>query len=327
MKKATSKNPNLTTETKKFIDALAAQDAPPLYKLTYEQARQVLLNAQSQKKLSKKLEDCNVEDTEFPVGPTGSVDVRIIRPKGVNGKLPVIVYYHGGGWVMGNKKTHDRLVRELAVGAKAAVFFVNYTPSPEAQFPVPTEQAYAALEYIVKNANKLGVDATNLVTIGDSVGGNMTAVTALMAKEKGGPKIKMQFLLYPVTDAGMDTDSYSDFADGPWLTKKAMEWFWDAYAPDKGKRKDKFVSPLQASEKDLAGLPPAMVITDENDVLRDEGEAYAEKLIQAGVDVTAVRYSGTIHDFMMLDAICETGPAVAATRQVIDRINRVFRGE
>lgn len=327
MKKPTSKNPNLTPETKKFIDALTAQNAPPLYKLGYEEAREVLLNAQSQKKLPKRLEECNVEDTEFPVGPTGSVDVRIIRPKGVSGKLPVIVYHHGGGWVMGNKKSHDRLIRELAVNTKAALFFINYMPSPEAQYPVPTEQAYAALEYIVKNANRLGVDATNLVTAGDSVGGNMTAVTAMMAKEKGGPKIKMQFLLYPVTDAGMDTDSYADFADGPWLTKKAMEWFWDAYAPDKSQRRDKYASPLQASEKDLAGLPPAMVITDENDVLRDEGEAYADKLMQAGVDVTSVRYAGTIHDFMMLDALSETGPAVAATRQVIDRINRLFHGE
>lgn len=167
------------------------------------------------------------------------------------------------------------------------------------------------------------IDASKLAVAGDSVGGNMAAVVSLMAKKRNGPKIKKQILIYPVTDASMSSQSYSDFADGPWLTKKAMEWFWDAYAPERKERHDIFVSPIEATLDDLKDLPPAIVITDENDVLRDEGEAYAAKLMEAGNKVISTRYNGTIHDFLMLDALGATGPAKSALRQIVGTLNRL----
>lgn len=324
MTQANSKQPHLTKQTQKFVDDLEAQNAAPLYSLSYTEARNVLLNAQSQKPLPQDLA-CDIEDIQLPVGPTGSVDVRIFRPKGNTQKLPIMIYYHGGGWVMGDKKTHDRLVRELTIGANVMTFFVVYTPSPEAQFPVPVEQGYAALEYIYKNADKFNADATKIVTCGDSVGGNMTAVTAIMAKMRKGPDILKQILLYPVTSGLMNTPSYDLFADGPWLTKKAMEYFWDAYAPNKDSRKDILASPLLASVEQLTGLPSTFLITDENDVLRDEGEEYGNKLMQAGNRIVSVRYNGTHHDFMMLDALSDTCPAKAAVHQTIEMIKQAVR--
>jgi acetyl esterase len=323
MKRTTLKAPNLTLDTKKFIDALAAQKMPPIYELSYKDARKVLQNAQKMT-LPSTLKNCDVQDVEFPVGPTGSVDARILKPKGAKGKLPVVMYFHGGGWVLGDKSTHDRLLRTLCTKSGMAFVFVNYTPSPEAQYPVPIEQAYAATKYVADNAKKLGFDADKLVVAGDSVGGNMAAVMTLMSAARKGPKISFQILIYPVTSAAMDTRSYKDFADGPWLTAKAMSWFWDAYLPDKKKRMEIFASPLNATVAQLKGLPPAFVITDENDVLRDEGEEYASKLMSAGVEVAAVRYGGTIHDFVMLNALANTAPAKAAVCQIADVLRCKF---
>jgi acetyl esterase len=233
----------------------------------------------------------------------------------VNGTLPVVIYFHGGGWVLGSQNTHDRLVRDLVNGTKAAFVFVNYTLSPEAQFPVPIEQAYAATKYIAEHGKQFGLDSSRLAVAGDSVGGNMVAVVTQFAKERQGPVICYQVLFYPVTDASLSQKSYEEFANGPWLTKAAMEWFWDAYAPNKGDRKKTTASPLSATLEQLKGLPPALVIVDENDVLRDEGEEYARKLIQAGVDVTAVRVLATHHDFALLNALADT-PATKATVQL-----------
>jgi acetyl esterase len=225
------------------------------------------------------------------------------------------MYFHGGGWVLGSKDTHDRLVRDLVNGTNAAFVFVNYTPSPEAQFPVPIEQGYAATKYVAEHGNELGLDPSRLALVGDSVGGNMTAVVAQLAKERGGPAIRYQVLLYPVTDSSLKQKSYKEFADGPWLTKAAMAWFWDAYAPNKKDRKKAMASPLSATAEQLQGLPPALVIVDENDILRDEGEAYARKLLQSGVEVTAVRVLATHHDFALLNALADT-PATKATVQL-----------
>lgn len=305
-----SKNPNLTFDTLAFIKGLEAQGGPPLYTLSPEQARQVLVKVQSG---PAPRPDVHIEDVALAAGPTGSVDVRIVRPKsGTTGALPVIFYFHGGGWILGDKTTHDRLVRELCCGTGAAVAYVNYTPSPEAQYPVPIEQAYGAYELMVKNAADFGFDHTRFALAGDSVGGNMATVVAMLAKDRKGPKARFQLLLYPVTDARMDNGSYKAFADGPWLTKKAMEWFWDAYLPDKSKRNQPTASPLLAPVDMLRDLPDALIITDENDVLRDEGEAYAVKLDEAGVKVVCVRVNGTIHDFAMLNALAETGAARSA---------------
>ena len=248
----------------------------------------------------------------------------MIRPEHISDTLPVILYFHGAGWVMGDTKTHDRLVRELATGAKAAVVFVDYERSPENRYPVAIEQDYAVTDYVTKHPKEFNVDASRLAIAGDSVGGNMAAVVSLLAKERKGPVIKAQLLFYPVTDAGMTDGSYQTFANGPWLTKPAMVWFWDAYLPDVEGRKDVHVSPLNATPEQLKGLPPALVITAENDVLRDEGEAYARKLTVAGVTVTSTRYNGTIHDFVMLNALADTPAARAAIAQANAFLRNAF---
>lgn len=312
---------HLTIDTAQFIDEVEKNTTRPLYELTPEQARQVLLDAQS---LPVAKPDVEIEDIRIPVGENRTMPVRIVRPRNSRKVLPVIFYIHGGGWVMGDEKTHDRLIRELAVGAEAAVVFPIYPPSPEARYPQAVKEMFAALQYIVKESENFNFNTAKLVVAGDSVGGNMATVMALMAKENGTPKIAFQLLFYPVTDANFETQSYNDYADGPWLTKKAMQWFWDAYAPNIEERKEITASPLQADIHHLEGLPPALIITAENDVLRDEGEAYARKLIQAGVDVSSVRVNNTTHDFVMLNALAKSKPARLATNMAIAILRRVF---
>jgi acetyl esterase/lipase len=250
-------------------------------------------------------------------GPTGEVRARIVRPQGSTGTLPVILYIHGAGWVFGNAHTHDRLVRELCVGTGAAVVFPEYDLSPEVHYPVAIEQEYTVARWIVSEGASKGLDASKLAVCGDSVGGNMAAALAIMAKQRGDVTFRAQALLYPVTDASFDTDSYHQFAEGYWLRRDAMEWFWDQYTTDPEQRAEITASPLRASRDELAGLPKALVINGEADVLRDEGEAYARSLRAAGVDVTATRYGGAIHDFMMINALRETNAAGAAIAQTI----------
>ena len=315
--------PVLEPTTQKFMDALAAAGGPPIYTLSPDAARDVLAGAQAQP--VAKL-PAAIEDTTFPVGPTGSVRIRLVRPQGASGTLPVVMHFHGGGWILGDKETHDRMTREIAVGANAAVVFVDYDRSPEARYPVAIEQAYAATKYVAEHGRELAVDPTRLALVGDSVGGNMAAAITLMAKERGGPKIAFQVLFYPVTDANFETGSYNAFADGPWLTRPAMEWFWNAYLPDVTARKQITATPLNASLEQLKGLPDALVIVDENDVLRDEGEAYARKLAQAGVRVTSVRYNGTIHDFVLLNALADTPAVRSALQQANDALRAALHG-
>ncbi|WP_147707722.1 alpha/beta hydrolase [Microvirga massiliensis] len=319
-----SAGPVLEPTTQSFIDALTAAGDPPLYTLSPADARDVLARAQAQP--VAKL-DAVIEDTIFPVGPTGSVRIRIIRPPDAGGALPVVMHFHGGGWILGDKDTHDRMAREIAVGANAAVVFVDYDRSPEARYPTAIEQAYAATQYVADHGDDLNLAPSRLVVLGDSVGGNMAAAVTLMAKQRGGPKIAFQVLLYPVTDANFETGSYQRFADGPWLTRKAMQWFWDAYLPDPDARKAITAAPLNAALEQLSGLPDALVIVDENDVLRDEGEAYARKLSQAGVRVTSVRYNGTIHDFVLLNALAGTPAVRSAIRQTTDALREALHPE
>jgi acetyl esterase len=259
--------------------------------------------------------DAEIEEHTIPGGPDGTVSITVVKPAGHNGSLPTVVYTHGGGWVLGNFGTHERLVRDLTAQTGAAFVFVNYPRSPEARYPVAIEQVYATVQWIAKHGAELGLDGSRLAVAGDSVGGNMTAAVTLIAKARGGPAIRFQALLYPVTNADFETDTYNQFAEGPWLTRKGMQWFWDAYLPDASKRSEATASPLHATLDQLRGLPPALVITDEADVLRDEGEAYGRKLRQAGVDVTTVRYEGVFHDFMMLNALAGTNATRAATAQ------------
>jgi acetyl esterase len=295
-----------------LADALAAGGGPPLYTLSPEEARAVLNQAQSG---DVAMVDAEIEEHTIPGGPSGTVSITVFKPIGHDGSLPTVVYTHGGGWILGNFHTHQRLVRELTEQTGAAFVFVNYPPSPEARYPIAIEQVYATVDWVAKRGAELGLDGSRLAVAGESVGGNMTAAVALMAKERGGPEIRFQALLYPVTNADFETDTYQQFAEGPWLTRKAMQWFWDAYLPDASMRSEVTASPLQATLEQLRGLPPALVITDEADVLRDEGEAYGRKLRQAGVDVTTVRYEGVFHDFMMLNALAETNAARDATTQ------------
>jgi acetyl esterase len=318
------KNQKMVLEPKAqaFVDAVAAQGGKPLYELSYADARKVLEDAQASAKVTKLPAD--VEDKVFPVGPTGQTSVTIYRPKGSKGASPVVMYYHGGGWVLGSKNTHDRLLRDLVNATNAAFVFVNYTPSPEAQFPVPIEQAFAATNYVAEHGDELGFDTTRLAIAGDSVGGNMAAVVAQLAKERKGPTIRYQVLFYPVTDAGLSQESYKEFANGPWLTTAAMKWFWDAYAPNKADRKQPMASPLAATIEQLKGLPPALVIVDEYDVLRDEGEEYARKLNEAGVETTSVRVLATHHDFAMLNALAGTAASKVAIGLAAEKLAQIL---
>lgn len=311
----------LEPATRAFIEKVNKQGGTPIYQLSPKDARKVLSDLQAAQ-VAKLPAD--VDDLEIPVGPEGRVSVRIVRPKGNKETLPVVMYFHGGGWVLGGKDTHDRLVREIANGANAAVVFVNFTPSPEAKYPTPVEEAYAATKYVSENGEKLNLDSSRLAVAGDSVGGNMAAAVLLLAKERGGPKIDYQVLFYPVTDANFNTQSYQQYATGIWLTREAMKWFWNNYLPDEEARKQPTASPLQASLDQLRGQPPALIITDENDVLRDEGEAYAHKLMQAGVNVTAVRYLGTIHDFVMLNPLAGTPASCSAIGLANENLRAAF---
>jgi len=304
--------PTLEPHTQQFIDGLAG--APPIYTLSPADARSVLVHVQA---IPVGKPGAKIEDTAFPVGPTGSVPVRIVRPACTVDVLPAVIYIHGGGWILGDRNTHDRLVREIAVDAGAAVVFVDYDRSPEARYPVAIEQAYAAACYVVDHSTDLRIDPSRLAVAGDSVGGNMAAALTLMARQRRGPRFAFQVLFYPVTNADFDTASYTRFADGPWLTKRAMQWFWDAYLPDPAGRKLPTATPLNASLDELAGLPEALVVVDENDVLRDEGEAYARRLSDAGVRVTSTRYNGTIHDFAMLNALADTPATRGAIAQAV----------
>jgi acetyl esterase len=256
-----------------------------------------------------------IEKQTIPGGPVGTVSVTVVKPIGHNGSLPAVVYTHGGGWVLGNFSTHERLVRDLTDQTGAAFVFVNYPCSPEARYPVAVEHIYATVRWVARWGAELGLDGERLAVAGDGVGGNMTAAVTILAKERGGPEIRYQALLYPVTNVAFDSGSYEQFAEGPWLTRAAMQWYWDNYLPDASERSLPTVSPLQARVYQLQGLPPALVITGEADVLRDEGAAYGRKLRQAGVEVTCVRYEGVFHDFMMLNPLAKTNAARAAIAQ------------
>jgi acetyl esterase/lipase len=308
----------LEPEAQSIADATSKP--PYLYELGPEGARKVLDDIQS-----APIDKPDVDESWIIVpAEVGDVRVRIVRPAGATDPAPPVLYIHGGGWVFGNAMTHDRLVRELAVGADAAIVFVEYDRSPEARYPVAIEQAYATARWITEHGAQNGLDADRLAVAGDSVGGNMAAVMTILAKQRGDVAFIHQSLYYPVTDAGQDTDSYHEFADGPFLTAKGMAWFWDAYLPDVAKRSEITVSPLRATIEDLRGLPEAFIIVDENDVLRDEGEAYGRKLTAAGVRTTSVRYNGIIHDFMMLNPVRPTAATTAAVEQAIHVLRKAF---
>lgn len=299
----------------------ATLDPPHLFQLPPEEGRKTVDAVQD-----SPIDKPEVDDLWITVegGPTGSVPVRIVKPRGATGVLPVVVYTHGAGWVFGDAHTHDRLVRDLAVGTGAAVVFPEYTRSPDVQYPVANEQSYAVAKWVVEHGADQGLDGSRMAIAGDSVGGNMAIALTLMAKERGDVAFRGQVLFYPVTDAAFDDGSYDEFAEGYWLTREGMKWFWDQYTTSDEDRALITVSPLRASEEELAGLPPALVVNGECDVLRDEGEAYAAKLRRAGVEVTAVRYGGIIHDFVMVNSMHGTPQARAAIAQAVAHLRGVL---
>lgn len=299
-------------QTQTFLNALAAGGGKPLEQLSPKEARAVLTGAQN----SVKVDLSGVEVTHRTINVDGKpLKLTVVRPEKVKGELPAFMFFHGGGWVLGDYPTHARLIRDLVVSSGAVAVYVDYTPSPEAHYPTAINQAYAATQWVAENGRQINVDGKRLAVAGNSVGGNMAAVVSLMAKEKATPKIRFQLLLWPVTDSSFETDSYKQFAEGHFLTKNMMTWFWDSYTTDLNARAQIHASPLKASIDQLKGLPPALVQTAGLDVLRDEGEAYAQKLDAAGVDVTAVRYNGMIHDYGLLNPLSQVPEVKAAMRQ------------
>lgn len=298
--------------TQAFLNALNGSGGKPMEQLTPQEARQVLVGAQN----SVPVDLSGVDVSKRTITQDGQkVDLTIVRPHGAKGATPAFMFFHGGGWVLGDYPTHARLVRDLVNYSGATAVFVNYTPSPEAHYGVAINQAYAATKWVAAHGKEIDVDGSRLAVAGNSVGGNMAAVVSLMAKDKGEPKLRYQVLLWPVTDARFDTGSYNQFENGHFLTRNMMKWFWDNYTTDAAKRNEMYASPLRATTAQLKGLPPALVQTAELDVLRDEGEAYARALDAAGVPVTATRYNGMIHDYGLLNPLAKVPEVQSALLQ------------
>lgn len=311
-------SPGVERTTQGFLDALTAGGGQPLETLSPKDARAVLVGAQAGIKVDVS---GIVVDTKVIQVNGQPLTLKVIRPEGTRGILPGFMFFHGGGWVLGDYPTHERLIRDLVVGSGAAAIYVDYTPSPEAKYPTAINQAYAATKWVADNGSQIGVDGSRLAVAGNSVGGNMAAVVAIKAKEAGTPKLRAQVLLWPVTDANFNNASYNQFAEGHFLTRGMMEWFWDNYTTAPKQRNEIYASPLRASLEQLKGLPPTLVQTAEMDVLRDEGEAYARRLNAAGVPVTAVRYNGMIHDYGLLNVVAE----VPAVRTALDQAAQTLK--
>jgi len=314
-------DPRIFTQVRNFLKALNSGGGKPIEQLSPADARAVLVGAQK----SVSVDYSGIEESERNITEGGlTVKIHVVKPSGVKANAPVFIFIHGGGWVLGDYPTHRRLVRDLVVGSGVVAVFPDYTPSPEARYPTATNQIYAAAKWVSLHGNEIGVNGKNLAIVGNSVGGNMTASVVLMAKEKKGPEIKLQVMLWPVTDANFETGSYKELGEGRFLTRNMMIWFWDNYLPDIKKRKEIYASPLQATLDQLKGLPPALIQVAENDVLRDEGEAYARKLDEAGVPVTLTRYGGLIHDYGLLNPIANVPAVKMALLQAAASIRKAF---
>ncbi|WP_264551046.1 alpha/beta hydrolase [Flavobacterium sp. N2038] len=295
------KDPQILLQIRDFLNALNNSGGKPLETMTPQDARQVLIDAQK----SVEFDYSDIVESEREIIQDGyTVNIHIVKPAdAVSEKLPVFMFTHGGGWILGDYPTHRRLVRDLVVNSGAAAVFTDYTPSPEAKYPTAINQIYAATKWVSENGDQIGVDGKNMAAAGNSVGGNMTAVLCLMAKDKGGPEIKFQLLLWPVTDADFTRESWQKYAEGRFLTASLMKWMWDNYTTDLEQRKEYYATPFSASIEKLKGLPPALVQLAENDILFDEGLAYARKLDEAGVPTTIQTFNGFIHDYGLLNPL------------------------
>ncbi|MEM6160177.1 alpha/beta hydrolase [Erwinia sp. P6884] len=302
--------PAPTAGVQAFLNALNGGHGKPMEQMTPQEARQVLIGAQK----GVKLPAAQVSEKTIHIDGQ-DIKLKIVKPPNAKGTLPVFMFFHGGGWVLGDFPTHERLIRDLARESGAAAVYVDYTPSPEAHFPVAISQAYEATKWVAAHGKEIGVDGTHLGLVGNSVGGNMVASVALQAKQFGGPKIRYNVMMWPVTDANFDTHSYNQYENGYFLTKNMMKWFWDNYTTSTADRNNILASPLRASTEQLKGFPQTLIQTAELDVLRDEGEAFGRKLDAAGVPVTVTRYNGMIHDFGLLNPLSQEPTVKTALEQ------------
>ncbi len=306
-----STDPRIDPQVRDFLSELN-KDSSPFWELPQPRPQDILTGLQNRTPVDMS----GVTTVEKTITQDGkSVKIYIMTPEHTTGKPGVLFFVHGGVWIVGNFQNHQRLLRDLVVGSGQIGVFVEYTSLPAAKYPTQLDECYAALKWVASHAGEFGADGSRIAVAGNSVGGNMSAALTLMAKDRHGPKITYQVLLIPATDASVDTASYREFGTGRFLARAFMKYGWDLYVPDAKMRDNPYVSPLRATNEELKGLPAALVITSENDPLRDEGEAYARRMKAAGVDVTAVRYNGVIHDFVLLNAIRHVPEVEAAIQQ------------
>jgi acetyl esterase len=316
-----AQDPRIDPQVRAFLAELN-KDSSPFWELPQPKPQEILTGLQNKTRVSMS----GVTTVEKTITQDGrTVKLYIMKPRKLKRNPGILLFIHGGVWIVGNFQNHQRLLRDLVVNSGQIGVFVEYTPLPEGKFPIPLEESYAALNWVAAHAGEFGADGSRIAIAGNSVGGNMTAALTLMAKDRNGPKIAYQVLLIPATDASVDTSSYHEFGTGRFLPRSFMKYGWDLYAPEDKTRNNPYVSPLRASLEELKGLPPALVITAENDPLRDEGEAYARKLKEAGVTVTATRYNGMIHDFVLLNGIYELPGTQAALKQASEEISNALK--
>lgn len=295
---------HLSRETKEYLKVLNTSDTP-VESLPPTEARKVLENVQS----SVNVDVSGIEETFRVINMDGmSIEIVVVRPEGVDKRLPVFMFFHGGGWVLGDYPTHKRLVRDLVVESGFACVFVEYSRSPEVKYPTAINECFAATKWVSQYGDEINVDGSRLALVGNSAGGNMTIVTALQAKSNNGPAIKCQILMWPYVDASTDFKSYKKYGKQRFLTTPLMEWMRNQYLSNESEHDDVYVSPLRATKSQLQGLPPTLIEVAENDILRDGAEELGRKLDEAGVSVTTVRFNGVIHDWGLLNGFAEMAP-------------------
>jgi acetyl esterase len=291
----------LDPQARFVLDQIAAQGGMNMNQLSPDEARKAF---ESLRLPIPPEPVAEIENRTIP-GPADPLPVRIYRAEGISTAAPAVVFFHGGGWVIGDLESHDNFCRALANRTRAVVVAIDYRLAPEHRYPAAAEDCYAATCWVAEHGAEIGVDGSRIAIAGDSAGGNLAAAVALMARDRGAPALRHQVLIYPVADHDFGTPSYRDNASCYLLTRDDMQWFWQHYVPDEAQRNEAYASPLRAEKLD--GLPPATVVTAEYDPLRDEGEAYAARLRASGVPTVATRYDGQVHGFVSLFEVFDQG--------------------